>query len=91
MKYLFFILIFGTCKQQLTITLDGSNSHDFQGKKITVVRWSQIDGPASTIDNPTNVITTVSSVKSLGNYLYELTGWDDRGNFGKDTVKITIQ
>ncbi len=58
--------------------------------KIVSYNWKLVSGPAgSVIVNTDSANTEVNSLKN-GYYTFELTVTDDKGDVGKDSVKITV-
>ena len=70
-----------------TVTLDGSNSYDPNGDKITY-QWRQTGGPAVSLSAPTSAITTFAA--AAGNvYVFTLTVRDPTGLQSVARVAIT--
>ena len=68
-------LLFLGCSNTRTIILDGTGTHDPDGKVV----WSyyeQISGPKAIIENPHELKTRVL-VKDKGNYVFKLTAMDN--------------
>ncbi|WP_339875676.1 PKD domain-containing protein [uncultured Algoriphagus sp.] len=74
--------------QPISFTLDGTASKDEDGT-ITAFAWSQISGPQTTLKTP-NKPKASGEIKTVGEYVFELTVTDDKGTSSKDSVKITI-
>lgn len=75
-----------------TIILDGSKSKIINGDGKGYFKrfhWRQIQGNAFPIENPESMNTTTKV--AAGSYAWEITGVDNLGNEGKDTVYITIK
>jgi gliding motility-associated-like protein len=70
-----------------SVTLFGSAS-DPDGT-ITSYLWTQISGPAATLDNANMATLSVSSMVS-GTYVFQLTVSDDKGATGSDQVTVTV-
>ncbi len=76
-----------TLPDAATVTLDGSNSYDPNGDKITY-QWRQSGGPAVTLSAPTSAVTTFSA--AAGNvYVFTLTVRDPYGLQSVARVAIT--
>jgi hypothetical protein len=57
---------------------------------ITSRKWNKLSGPIEgTIALPDSFQTTVESL-AVGVYLFQLTVTDNRGGYGRDTVKVTM-
>jgi hypothetical protein len=71
-------------------TLDGTASHDDDGK-IDFYQWRKISGPdKGVIENNTAAVTKVRNVQS-GTYQFELTVKDDHLAAAMDTVNISFE
>jgi len=72
--------------------LSGAQSTDADGKIERYV-WKQTSGPSNSsivTSVSTNGLTRINSLTTAGNYVFELTVVDDRGDFVKTTVTITV-
>lgn len=69
------------------ITLDGSNSYDFEGDNLTYL-WTKVSGPACTITNNNQEIATVNDA-AVGTYIFELTV-DDGQYSHSDQVTVVV-
>lgn len=81
-------------KIQLPVTgpvlLNGSKSHDEDGR-IVSSDWKQIAGPTSlTIQNPQSLIASAEGPFKEGNYAFELTVTDDRGAKAIGRTVLTV-
>lgn len=70
--------------QNYIIKLDGSKSYDPDGFLVWV-RWQQISGPASVIQNSSKLVT-IATAKEKGVRIYSLTGCDNMGEIRSDTT-----
>lgn len=70
-----------------TIILDGSKSADSDGRIVSSI-WSQLSGPVVHILNATDLVASVKI--AVGQYVFRLTGTDDKGATGFVNKKITI-
>ena len=70
-----------------TITFAGSGT-DADGS-ITAYLWTKIAGPAGTITNTANPLSTVTGL-AQGVYQFELRVTDNNGDFGRDTMQVTV-
>jgi len=68
--------------------LDGSASSDSDGD-LLYYQWSQISGPAVTINNPTAVVAWIQPL-SLGAYQFRLNVTDEYNAWSADTVIVTV-
>lgn len=74
------------------VELDGTKSKIINGDGkgyFTSWRWRQILGKRFPIDS-SGYVRAYTKIKSSGKYAYELEGWDNTGNLGKDTFRINI-
>ncbi|MBS1603271.1 MAG: PKD domain-containing protein, partial [Bacteroidetes bacterium] len=72
-----------------SLVLDGSHSSAVGGT-ITGYGWKQLSGPATaTLSNPGSAVCPVSGLGS-GQYTFELTVTDGKGNTSKDTITVTV-
>lgn len=72
--------------------LSGAQSTDADGEIERFV-WKQTSGPSNSsvvTSVSTNGLTRINNLTTAGNYVYELTVVDDRGDFVKTTVTITV-
>ena len=79
--------------ESVTVTLDGSGSHDPEGGAITY-SWKQVSGESVTLSSTTVAKPTFTS-PSVENgetqvLVFELTVTDGKGRTATDTVKITV-
>lgn len=75
------------------VTLDGSGSYTSDGSAITAYEWSQITGPAVTLDDPTSVTPSFTApIAPLGgvDLEFELRVTTSSGAVGTDTVKVIV-
>jgi hypothetical protein len=70
-----------------TIQLSGSGN-DTDGTIISFL-WTEITGPAAIIKSSSLAATAITEL-TKGTYEFELAVKDDKGDVGKDTVKITV-
>lgn len=87
-RIILLLLLFYSCtptKKSTWVNLDGSKSYDPIGT-IIKYEWRQIQGATTEIENKDKKITKAKIEN--GYYLFELTGWNDRGFWDKDTLKI---
>jgi hypothetical protein len=99
MRYWLFILLIGcnvarrtSTPAYHTIILDGSKSKIINGDGkgyFKHFQWRQIQGTRFPIENPESINTTTKVIS--GSYAWEITGVDNLGNAGKDTVYIKIK
>lgn len=96
MRYLLFILLIGCNVARRTsyhtISLNGSKSKIINGDGkgyFKHFQWRQIQGTRFPIENPESINTTTKVIS--GSYAWEITGVDNLGNAGKDTVYIKIK
>jgi len=82
-------------KLQLPVTkpveLNGSKSHDEDGKIISVI-WKQIAGPTTlTIQNSSSLVASAAGSFKEGTYAFELTVTDDKGAkaIGRTVLSVT--
>lgn len=75
-----------TAVRSIVIPLDGSKSYDPDGY-LAWVKWEQVSGPASTIENP-NTLVTSATATTKGTRIYKLTGCDNNGAIRSDTIII---
>lgn len=81
-----FILSCNTPKQTI-ISLDGRKSYDPDGGKIVAYEWRQIAGDEAKIYSPYSVITPVN-IPTIGIYIFELWGKNDKGLSARDTTIV---
>ena len=99
MRYLLFILLIGCNVARRTstptyhvVSLDGSKSKIINGDGkgyFKHFQWRQIQGTRFPIGNPESMNTTTKV--TAGSYAWEITGVDNLGNTGRDTVFIKIK
>ncbi len=71
------------------VTLNGNGSYDIDGT-IVSYQWSKIDGPThGNIVNPGSMQTEVINLIG-GTYYFELTVFDNDGDWDKDTMKVVV-
>jgi hypothetical protein len=70
------------------VTLDGSASHDPDGDPITC-SWRVIAPPWASIANPNSCTTTANLASGLGDYVFELSVFDDKRATTSAFVTIT--
>lgn len=59
--------------------------------KITQYLWRQVSGPSNSIIlNANNSVANASSLKMLGDYIFEVTVVDENNNNATDHVKVTV-
>ena len=75
-----------TFSKTIEVVLDGSGSYDLD-RKIVAAKWLQLSGPASAIQNPYALVTSVKFTQQ-GIRMYELKVTDDKGATDKDTVTV---
>lgn len=75
----------------VTVQLDGSGSNDPDGS-VAAYAWSQIGGPAITINNPTAIIANIMTpdVSAPTDFVFQLEVTDNEGSTGTDTVTVTV-
>ncbi len=72
-----------------TLLLNGSASSDADGT-ITAYKWAKITGPPNhQFSDSTAANTTVSNL-SPGNYIFQLTVWDNRNASATDQIQISV-
>lgn len=72
-----------------TVNVNGSGSTDSDGTIVSYA-WSKISGPSTfSIDNPTNVSTSISSLVE-GTYVFRLTVTDNDGLSSFDDITIVV-
>ena len=90
MRYLLTILLFAfmscTSAKVTTRTLDGSKSFDPDGY-IEKWFWRQLSKGNVIIMNPLGMTTIV---KAKGVHEFELTGVDNDGGVGRDTIRVVF-
>jgi hypothetical protein len=72
-----------------TVTLDATNSTDFDGEIISY-NWSQVNGTSVTLENKTSAITTFVSVNATEILEFLLAVVDDSSATDTDSVWITV-
>jgi hypothetical protein len=70
------------------ITLNGRFKTQDQ---FGIVVWKKISGPSCKIENPTALSTKVSGFLHEGFYYFELTVFDKRNLFAKDTMVVEVE
>lgn len=78
--------------EQTTVQLDGTNSYDADGQIVSYA-WSQLSGPAVTLDNPNSPAPTFVAPDvppGTAAIEFELTVTDSDGNSNADVVTITV-
>lgn len=71
-------------------TLSGSTSTDADGTLVRYI-WKQLNGPASaSIASRRSVTTNVTGFTVTGKYQFQLTVVDNRANWTKDTITVTV-
>lgn len=77
-------------KAGASATLDGSNSYDADSDALTY-SWTQLDGPAVTLQDPTSVKPTFVVPDQIGQQLvFELTVYDGKDLSLASSVTVTI-
>ena len=71
-------------------TLDGVAT-DPDGPNGLRVRWTQLNGPASVIQDPDKPTTQVAGLKGPKTMTYQLTVEDQFGRFAQDEVVVTVK
>jgi hypothetical protein len=74
----------------LTITLNGTGSSDPDGQPLTYL-WTQIDGPAVMLDDPTSPMPTYFNPTDHQWRAFQLTVTDTCGVMATDTVMVRIR
>jgi hypothetical protein len=72
-----------------SITLTGTATQANPGHPILDTTWVETSGPAATITNPSNRMTTKVTGMVQGNYVFTLTA-TDKQNSASATVKVTV-
>lgn len=92
MKFIVTILCFAfvscTSAKVTTRTLDGSKSFDVDGY-IEKWYWRQLTKGTAQILNPISMITVIR-LKGNGEIDFELTGIDNDGGIGRDTIRVVF-
>jgi hypothetical protein len=71
-----------------SLVLDGSHSSAVGGT-ITSYAWAQLSGPGTALlNNPGSAVCPVSGLQT-GQYTFQLTVTDDKGNVAMDTVAVS--
>ncbi len=75
----------------VTVQLDGSGSNDPDGS-VAAYAWTQIGGPAVTVNNPTAIIANIMTpdVSAPTDFVFQLEVTDNEGSAGTDTVTVTV-
>jgi hypothetical protein len=76
--------------QQPTSTVSLTGTASSTAGTIGIWHWSQVSGPASTIQSPNSQSTNVTGMTSIGTYVYKLDATDSASNTDSDTVTITV-
>jgi hypothetical protein len=74
-----------------SVTLTGSG-RDPDGSMVGA-RWTQVSGPVTaTIVTPSSLIgsTSVTGLTAAGTYVFQITGFDDMGATGTDSVNVIV-
>lgn len=71
-----------------TVSLTGTASST--AGTIGIWQWSQVSGPASTIQSPNSQSTQVTAMNAVGTYVYKLEATDSASNMDSDNVTITV-
>ena len=71
------------------VTLTGVAVRANPGHPILDTTWTETSGPAATITNPSNRMTTTATGLSIGVYVFTLTA-TDKNNSASATVKVTV-
>lgn len=71
------------------VTLDGRSSVALAGAAITGYAWSQVSGPAVTLQNRDSALASAALPGSAGTFVFRLAVTDDLGRTGEDTVTVT--
>ncbi len=74
---------------QNSITLTGTAVQANPGHPILDTSWTQTSGPAATITNPSNRMTTTVTGLTAGTYIFALTA-TDKQNSATASVKVTV-
>lgn len=72
-----------------TVTLTGVATQRNGGHPILDTTWTKTSGPAATITNPSNRMTTTVTGLSVGVYMFTLTA-TDKSNSATASVKVTV-
>jgi hypothetical protein len=72
-----------------TLTLTGTALESNPGHPILDTTWSETSGPAATITNPSNRMTTTVTGLTAGTYLFTLTA-TDKQKAATASVKVTV-
>ncbi len=72
-----------------SVTLSGTAVEANPGHPILDTTWTKTSGPAATITNPSNRMTTTVTGLVSGSYIFTLTATDKK-NSSSATVKITV-
>jgi hypothetical protein len=70
------------------VTLDGTGSYDPDGDPITC-SWRVVTQPWASIANPSSCTTTANLASGLGDYVFELSVFDDKRATTSAFVTIT--
>jgi serine protease len=71
------------------VTLDGRLSVALAGAAITGYAWSQVSGPAVTLQNRDSALASAALPGAAGTFVFRLAVTDDLGRTGEDHVTVT--
>jgi hypothetical protein len=74
---------------QTSVMLTGTAVRANPGHPILDTTWTQTSGPAATITNPSNQMTTKVTGLTVGLYIFKLTA-TDKNNSASASVKVTV-
>jgi hypothetical protein len=74
-----------------TATLNGSASYSPDGANIVAWSWKQVSGPSTAfIQQANSAVTSIARLTTGGDYQFELTVTDSKGQTGKSIVKVGV-